>query len=436
MVVCVVCGLGGCSGAEPGAKPAARTNAAEPAPVSEGAAPSGAPATPPPAPSPSGAEAATSEPAPNATATPTPAADPASPATDAALAAAAPPAGPTEPLQASVEQAVTLPDGVVLRVAAEEGFDQSVVWAQTITPPGPPGPVVVLRKTSGAVDAIAADFDGQTLWVAWRSDLGEGKKSMLALAGFDRHLALTRPPRILRSFDHNGSPMQTPLRVIPRPGTAAGVTVVAAVGVAPCRGLHHDREEGPASCQRLEVDVIDPDGTTRRTAFRMLDGGDGGITGALAVDAGVVTSFFVWHGGPLLDVAFVPYDPGEPVRALAPCGYPPVELAWVDGAVLMVCPDPSGETKCDGRASSPCGTLRRTTLDGKPLAPDAGKEVRFHRATQGCKDGRPALRLSWVADPEEPAIAPGHLDVPGHSLGPWGALGPSPSGPCRGPALE
>jgi hypothetical protein len=419
----VACGPWGCSRSEPtGEEPTARTVAAEPAP----------PGTPPPAASPAGDPATPSAPAP-------PAPDTASPDPDPAVTpepppeATEPPPPATEPLQASVDDSVVFPDGHLLRVAADEGVDQSVIWAQSITPAGP---AVVLRKTSGAVDAIAATFDGETLWVAWRSHMDDqGTKSMAALAGFDRDLKLTRSPRILRAFDHDGSPMQEMLLLEPRPGTGAGVTVAAAVGIAPCRGLFpHEPEDGPSFCQRLQIDVVDPDGTTRRSAFRLLDGGDGSVSDLVDVGEGVVTSFYVWHGGPLLDVAFVPYAADEPVRELSPCGYPPVDLAWADGALLMVCPDPSGEGSCRGRAASPCGTLRRTTLKGEPLAPDAGTEVRFHRVTQGCKDGEPTLRLSWVADRQQPAIAPGHLDVPAYMLGTLG--GPSGGRPCRGPTLE
>lgn len=444
IVAVVVGGSWGCSGVEPGGEqPSVRTAAAEPAPSveAEPAAPHGDPPSPT---SPAGDPATPPDPAVPDAASVAPSPDPgtASPTTPAAPDPAAPPgvtppvdaAAPAaaEPLQASVETTVTFPDGLELRVAAEEGTDDSVLWAQAITPPGP---VVVLRKTSGAVDAIAAEHDGETLWVAWRSHLGEGKKSIAAIAGFDRDLKVTRSPRILRTFEHDGSPMQEFLLMLARPGTGAGVTVAAAVGVAPCRGLHHDSEEGPTFCQRLQIDVIDPDGSTVRSAFRLLDGGDGSVSDLVDVGRGVVSSFYVWHGGPLLDVAFVPYAADEPVRELSPCGYPPVDLAWADGAVVMVCPDPSGERSCSGRAGSPCGTLRRMSLEGAPLEPDAGREVRFHAVTRGCKDGRPTLRLSWVKDREQPAVAPGHLDVPAHALEYTPGRGASPGTPCRGPTL-
>lgn len=435
VVAIVACAAWGCSGSEPGGEePEARSVAAEPAPsgVAVEAPFQGVKASKP---SPAADPVMPSGPNPPADAAASDARPPASdatpPTTDDASGPTPTPAAPhvvTEALQASVETSVMLHDGKRLRVAVEEGIEQSVVWAQAISPPGP---TVVLRKTSGAVDAIAAAFDGETLWVAWRSHL-EGKKSMAALAGFDRDLRLTHAPRILRTFDHDGSPMQDTVLMEPRPGTGEGVTVAAMVGLAPCRGLFP--EHGPTNCQRLQIDVIDPDGTTVRSAFRLLDGGDGGITDLVDVGRGVVSAFFVWHGGALIDVAFVPYAAAEPVRELSSCGYPPVDLAWSDGALLMVCPDPSGDDgACGGRASSPCGTLRRMTLEGTPLEPDVGHEVRFHRVMGTCKDGEPMLRLSWVKDRAQPAIAPGHLEVPDRALG---LSRPKSSPSCPEPAGE
>ncbi len=427
----------GCSGGE---AQTGRTAAVEPT-LDAAPGPAVPAAEPPQAPAgastPVAAPAAPDAPAPDAPAPDAPAPDAPAPDAPAIVDVDPTPVGEApravaEPLGASVETEVDLPGGRTLRVAAEEGAEQSMVWAR---PTSPAGPTVVLRKTSGAVDAIEAAFDGRTLWIAWRSHI-EGKKSMAALAGFDPDLRLTHAPRILRTFDHDGSPMQDVLRMTPRPGTGAGVTVAALVGTAPCRGLFsHEVEEGPASCQRLQIDVVDPDGTTVRSAFRMLDGGDGGLTDLLDVGSGVASAFFVWHGGPLVDVAFVPYAATEPVRALGSCGYPPVELVWADGALVMLCPDPSGEgDACRGRAAAPCGTLRRTSLDGTPVAPDVGHEVRFHRVTETCDGSTPVVRVSWVADPAQPAIAAGHLDLPRGST--WALDRPGPGPTCSGPAAR
>jgi hypothetical protein len=221
--------------------------------------------------------------------------------------------------------------------------------------------------------------------------------------------------------------------VAPRPGSGAGVTVAAVVGTAPCRGMFP--EHGPTSCGRLELVVLDPDGTTVRSDFRLLDGGQGGLVDLVDVGQGVVSSFYEWHGGALTDVALVPYAAGEPVRTLGSCSYPPIDLAWVDGGLLTVCPDPTSDGACTGRAGSGCGTLRRVSLEDEPLAPDTGEELHFHAVKQGCKDGRPTLRLSWVKDRRQAGVAPGHLDVPAGEL-PLGKPTGRAGAPCKGPVLE
>jgi len=234
----------------------------------------------------------------------------------------------SDPPQAAVATTLTLPDGVVLQVAAEDGVDHSIVWAQSLAPAGP---AVVLRKTSGVVHGIGAAFDGVTLWVGWRATLA-GKNSMVGVAGFDRALALAKPARILRSFEDMEWEGGKAVMMVARPGTGAGVTVAAMVGAAPCRGRFPEESDGPVSCPRIELAFLDGEGTKVRSEFRPLDGGEGSLVDLIDIGEGVVSSFFVWHGGGLIDVAYVPYAKDEPVRVLGSCGYPPVDIAWVNSS--------------------------------------------------------------------------------------------------------
>ena len=72
------------------------------------------------------------------------------------------------------------------------------------------------------------------------------------------------------------------------------------------------------------------------------------------------------------------------------------------------------------------------TLEGNPLPPDVGHEVRFHRVTETCAGSEPVMRVEWVEDDAQPEIVPGHLDLPPRTLWMWSKPGPGPKCPGSG----
>lgn len=327
----------------------------------------------------------------------------------------APAANPNEsPWGAEVEVEIVRAGGERVRIAAESGDGSSTVWAQQVTKTGAPaGPAKKLRVTSGDVVNIAADVSGELIWVAWRSDLEQAENQITALAAFDASLAPVHKPRILRTI---GQPPVVDENLIVRGRGAGRVAVAAFIGVRPCKAMHPD-EKG--SCRAMQVDLVAADGTSERSVQRWLDGGDGAIDGLVATDSGVAATFHVWHGGPLMDAAFVPDNPKKPVRTLPTCEYPPMRPFVVDGSVLLLCPDPAGSNRSSTsvdvgcKATEPdqqCGSVARVSSIGARMEPSTKRtpSVPLRGVTKQCGAERAAVRLEWDG---------GELDVPAGVLG-------------------
>jgi hypothetical protein len=326
--------------------------------------------------------------------------------------------------RADVESRVSLPNVGLLRIAAEHGDGTSMLWVQPITPAGTPVTVGTrMHTTTGEVDSIAAAYDGVTLWLAWRSlvgEVGERRRGFVGLAGFEPRLVSSVPAKTLRTFESGawedyGSPM---VRMIARPGTGEGVVVAALVGTKRCQGMFFE-EEGHVDCHQLGVDVIGGDGSVQRRKQYGLEGGDPLLDAVVDVGEGVVTAFHAWRGGPTTDVSFTAYADaaGNP----SACDYPPIRLAWVDGGLLSICPDPDDEGSQ--------GRLHYSSLDGTPRPPSTpdGSGVPIRRLESGCAADRPVVRVSWKG---------GHLDVPAEHLEGVESRATTVGEKCKGPMLD
>ena len=305
--------------------------------------------------------------------------------------------------RADVESRVSVPNVALLRIAAEHGDGTSMLWVQPITPEGTPVTAGTrVHTTTGEVDSIAAAYDGVTLWVAWRSlvgEVGERRRGFVGLAGFEPRLVSSVPAKTLRTFEPEDGDYGSPrVRMIARPATGEGVVVAALVGTKRCRGMFFE-DEGHVDCNQLGVDVIGGDGSVQRRNQVGLEGGDPRLDALVDAGDGVVTAFHAWRGGPMTDVSFTAY--GDATGNPSACEYPPIQLAWVDGGLLSICPDPDDEGSQ--------GRLHYASLDGTPRPPSTpdANGVPITRLESGCAAGRPVARVSWKG---------GHLDVPAEHL--------------------
>ena len=424
----------GCGGAPRDEAPASdREGAAEPE------APAGAEASPAeasrvevkvPGPSPE------SPPAPNADASPTLVAPEASPAAPPVAAEALAPAlleGPDapSPWPASLETTVKV-GASTLRVAAQTGLDggKSRLWAQPLTDQDEPaGSAVELRTTNGELEALAAAFDGTTLWVGWLARLSEDGRGIQGLAGFDPALRPTIKTKGLRFFRYGGAATDEPLQLVARPGVGVGVTVVALAGSVRCEGMFFE-EEGLTECVQLAIDLVGPDGSVELTETSELEGGDPSLT-LTEGDEGLDVELLSWRGGALTDNVYVAY--AGTVSRLSTCSFAPARLAWLDGGLLSICRDPEltedeVTLACSPKQLAACGAFyfsRPPGATGSTTIP-LGVETRFDRLTLGCKDGVPTLRVSWKG---------GSFDVPAEAVGLIGDDAVLEGGRCKGKAL-
>lgn len=357
-----------------------------------------------------------------------------------ALAAPAAPAptlpegpGTPSPWPASVKTTITIDAKTELQVAAQSELaddpGKSRLWAQAFDDAGAPtGPAVELRKTNGEVETIAAAFDGVTLWVSWQSRVSEDGRGIQGLAGYDLSLRQTIKTKNLRFFRFGGDG-EDPLQMVARPGTGAGVTVIALAGTVRCEGMHFE-EEGMTDCAQLAIDLVAPDGTVQLTETSVLDGGEPSVT-LTEGEGGLDVEFLVWHGGALTDNIYVSYSAES--RHLSTCTFPPALMAWIDGGLLSLCRDPDLtedeiELSCRPENIGACGTFYFTRPEGGKgtSAIPQDEEINFDRLTLGCKGNVPTVRVGWKTD---------HFDMPAAAMGFKGADAVMSGGKCEGKAL-
>ena len=338
------------------------------------------------------------------------------------------PAG-TSPWEASIDSIVTLPESKTLRVAAEVGGEQSILWAQTITAAGAAaGPPVKLRTTNGTLDSLATAFDGTTLWVGWRAGLAKGDRGLEGLAGFDLSLAQTVKTKTLRFFHHGAYDSEDDMQLVARPGVGAGVVVIALSGAVRCRGMFFE-EEGMVDCALLTVDVVGPDGSVQLTQTSELEGGDPSFDVAPG-DQGVAVDFIAWRGGANTDTVYVSYAAKS--ESMSTCSFPPVMMVWVDGGLLSLCRDPDLTDEiamsCSPSKLSACGTFffQRPSEAKATLKIPEKRELNFERLVLGCKGNESTLRIGWKG---------GHVDAPNARLGFKGPGAVMKDGKCVGTPL-
>ncbi len=326
------------------------------------------------------------------------------------------PEGPAgaSPWEASIEGTVTLSDSKTLRVAAEAGDEQSIVWAQTVTADGTAsGPPIKLRSTNGKIDSLDAAFDGTTLWVGWRAALDKDDRGLEGLAGFDLSLKQTVKTKTLRFFRYGSYYGEDELQLVARPGVGAGAVVVALSGAVRCEGMFVE-EEGKVECAQFTVDVVGPDGSVEQTETAELEGGDPSFS-VTPGDQGVAVEFVAWRGGAGTELLYVAYGGASESLSTCEVAMPPAMSRWVDGGLFSICPVlDTGEEElalsCSPSSPELCGVFffqRPAGTKGTSKIPEK-REVRFDRLALGCKNDELTLRVGWKG---------GHIDMPSEGLG-------------------
>jgi hypothetical protein len=242
------------------------------------------------------------------------------------------------------------------------------------------------------------------LFVAWHAVAQRGR-SLVAIAGFSSELGKRGEPTLVAGFG-DPDPEASALALVKREG--GGAVLAAFTGHIPCEGLFPEQDRG--SCQRMEVVVFDRTGLQARSETRMLDGGEGGIDDLLALEKAALVAFHVYHGGPLTDLVVVPYDATTPVRVLESCGYPPIDVAFVDGSVVTICPDPDNDTTaelgCKAKKGSSCGLVSRTSLEeNERLPPSSTEKLDVAITSLRCANGRVTVEAGGTS-----------LEIPGDML--------------------
>lgn len=324
-----------------------------------------------------------------------------------------PPAEPAEPpesapgpREAAVDTKVVLGDGTVLRIGAEDGDPKSILFVEAKSvaadPSSPPAPRVKdLRKTTGEVVALQAAHDGKTLWVAWRTSVpgkdGKPDRALVAVAGFDAAFKLVGKAATLRSFNDSGDAREDGLALLARAKGGAAVAFLA--GRERC---YSDVEEAMTDgCERMQFDMIAPDGAVAYTVHRAMDGGDGAVDDMVEVSGGVVAAFHNWRGGPNTAVVHIADDGTSHADDVLSCGYPPQRLEAVGDDLVSICPDP-------GDASE--GMLTRVSPGGALVAPSTGTrfDVPIESSKSKCVDGKRVDTLRWSNNGKAPA---GSLEI-------------------------
>ena len=304
-------------------------------------------------------------------------------------------------LRADLHTTVEIAGGVTLKVAVQAEQPKSTLWVERS---GKPPQRLSLRTTTGEVEDLTAVWDGSSVWVAWRSAVpsktGGEDRALVAFAGYDAELASVGKARILRSFTPGGELAEG--SVVTRARTGGGAIVAALTGTERC---FSDVEEAMTTCPRMQLDVIAPSGDVVRTETRSLDGGDAGVDALVDAETGAAFAFHSYRGGPLTEVAFVPYDPAAAAVGITSCSYPEIDLAFVMDTIVSMCPDPDSDNPdqfaagCKGEPGSWCGTIAIGDRAGKAFGPSTStSEVPISAVKGACDKGKGMLELSWAKD--------------------------------------
>ena len=299
--------------------------------------------------------------------------------------------------------------GTRMRIAADRSGDDSIVWGQPVDGEGKAmAPPTKLRATKGSVESIDAVFDGQTLWVGWRSRVADDR-GLEALAGFNPELAQMAEAQSLRFYNGGDPDPDGAILLVPRAGMAQGVAVAALVGTKKCAGMFVE-EEGKVDCTQLSLDLVAPDGRVEHSSVIGLEGGEPSLDDLVATDEGAAASMHAWRGGPMTYVSYLS-NTGESSEP-ASCGYPPIDLAWAGGGLVSLCSDPDREggdaEVCGPKTPGACGLIHMAAVEGKPKvkvvpndAPVTGLELR-------CEGKEQLAKIAWKG---------GSVELPARALG-------------------
>jgi hypothetical protein len=371
--------------------------------------------------------------APSASATPVVASTNNAPIATASAAIATAPA--TTVLDASVPEhtpsgahaVASFPGGAVEVWSRGDEAGKSDVLARRLDASGvPTGPTKLVRRTSGAVEAVRAVADHGAVWIVWSSDLGQrsdpGQREVLVAAvRADADLAKVTTPitlsreKLTAEVPEGG---EDAFGLVVSERLAGGVLVAARAGRYPVKCLFANH--GATNCEGPSYDVfaIDSAGAFTKLARRTIDGGPAvDLLAVVDVGGAAVVSAFAWHGGAEIEDTVMPLpggvgDAGAPHFAFSPCR-PPFDQQWTGDTLVTICPADHWEEKYGRCPASPGeGLCPRVSV----LRPDGGVALggpkpAFIRAIETrCEGGHPVVEIVHAGgrvrlDPSQPGAS-------------------------------
>jgi hypothetical protein len=314
-------------------------------------------------------------------------------------------AGPPELGSRDTHAVVGFPGGAIeVWSRTADDTTKSELLARRLDANGAPtGAAKLVRRTSGAVEAVRAVADHGAAWIVWASDLGQ-REVLVAAVRADADLAKVSAPitlsreKLTAEVPEGGGDA---FGLLASERLAGGLLVAARAGRYPVKCLF--ATQGATNCEGPSYDVfaVEPSGTFTRLARKTIDGGPAvDLLALVDVGGAAVVSAFAWHGGAEIEDTVLPLpggvtDAGAPHFAFSPCR-PPYDQQWTGDTLVTICPGDYWEAK-DGRCPVSSPPIDNTCPRVSVLRPDGGvtlgapKHVLTRAVEAHCEGGHPVL---------------------------------------------